>query len=218
MENLAESTWKSRLKTEMLILWDNILVLGFILFLIIYFPVVLLRNLIFKWIDKTTYVLYDLGFKLLPEYDSPGLENLPQWFIWSFTVFFLVFAVASRHYHDKRDYGMVHFLTVYSVLTVNHYCRLVTYQTTRIPSATRFCRELTDDQRPHKWWQIMFKAYNETCGDLYYSGHNSNVMVIMLCLKPYLLQVLTSKQKILFWCLFAFMITSQFLISIITRR
>lgn len=65
---------------------------------------------------------------------------------------------------------------------------------------------------------LFFKIYGVSCGDLVYSGHNANVMIIGLTIIWEYRRVVSRKVNITLWVLFVFFMLSQGVISAITRR
>ena len=185
MKDFEKTSINLRGYTELHLILKNLWILILVVFSIIYFPVVLFRNLIFYYIEPSKEKIWDLGFELLPETDKDYLQNLPQWFVWTSTLIFVLFAVFNKKVHLRKEYGMVRFLSCYSLLLIMHLIRVFNYHSTRISSPTSFCMNLRPDQKPEKIQYIFYKIYNKSCGDLIFSGHNSNMMIILLSIRSY---------------------------------
>jgi hypothetical protein len=218
MDKIDNSTKTSRIWLELNLLKRSLWILVLLLFGIIYFSTILWRNLIFYYTEPTKDILWDLGFELVSEVDVVWLQNMPQWFAFTFILYIFVYVVVNNQPHLAKDYGLARLFAFLTTLMTMHWIRAINYHSTRVSSPTKFCMELTPDQKPQSVWELFYKVYNKTCGDLIFSGHNANLMIIFLGLRDFLCRYFTKKQKVIFYVVFVFLIVSQGYLSIITRR
>lgn len=184
----------------------------------IYLSVMLIRNLIFYFSKPTSHILKDFGFEFIPEIKYDFIQNMPQWFIWTATVALIIVPIFKKEYHEKKIFGVSRFLTVYANLTLMHLIRGLNYHMTRMQSPNKFCLNLTNNQKPQSIFECFYKVYNHTCGDLLFSGHNANVMIIVLNLLATFWPQSTKKNKIIMLICFGIVIFLQAFFSIATKR
>lgn len=211
-------TIKKNFLVEFYLFKKNFWLILLIPILMIYFSVMLIRNLIFFLSKPTTHILKDFGFKIIPEIKYDFVQNMPQWFIWTSTIALIIVPIFKKEYHEKKIFGVSRFITVYTNLTLMHLIRGLNYHITRMQSPNRFCINLTNEQKPQSIFECFYKVYNHTCGDLLFSGHNANTMIIILNLIATFWSLSTKKNKIIMLIIFGIVILLQGFFSISTRR
>ena len=209
---------KQRFIIELYLFYRNFLLIITFPLIMTYFSVILLRNLIFFLTPPTKQRLWDFGFEYFPNIEYDFIQNMPQWFLWTSTATLLFAAILKKEFHANKILGVSRFMTVYANLTLMHLLRNVNYHITRVSSPSEYCMNLTDEDKPQNIWQCFYKIYNHTCGDLIFSGHNANAVIIMLNLAAMYFPFSSKKQKIIMVIVFLSAILIQGFFSIATKR
>jgi hypothetical protein len=214
----SNSTVKSRFLLEWYLFRKNIILICSVGFTFFYFSTIVTRNLIFYYIPRTKARYRDISFELLPDYEKPFLQNMFQGFIFTLTVIYLIIPVFYPKCHQVKHYGVTNFIILYLILLICHVFRDIGFNLTRVGSPTTFCMNLKDDQKPQSLLQCFYKFNATTCGDLIFSGHNANLIVISTELINGMYKFLNTPMKWLTIIVFALTIFAQGFFSVLTRR
>jgi hypothetical protein len=173
-----------RMRMEKQLLWRRWKPLLLTSFMLVYFALIVFRNLAF-YRFRPDEMLQDLGHDWLPEVSerASGWVDAPMYAVISLLVFCILGSLvpSSGAPAAKRKplvvNVVVRFLVVYAV---GHTLRAATYLSTALTGTARHCRPGADlSGRPATVGQCFthMVSVNGNCGDLNFSGH---VMLMML--------------------------------------
>ena len=213
-----QSTTKQRFFLELFLFKKNGLLILFICLTYLYFSTIITRNLIFYYIKPINKRYWDATFNVFPEVDKPFLQNMFQSFIFSMTVVYLLIPVFWKKCHQNKFYGTSNLIVLYLVLLIVHVIRDIGFNLTRINSPTHFCMNLKQSEKPQSLLECFYKINSQTCGDLLFSGHNSNLIVISTEILNGLFPLLKNYLRIIMILIFSIVILIQGFFSVLTRR
>lgn len=141
---------KLRARSELQLFCRHWMAFAFWPIYLIYFSVILIRNIAFYNHVPVKTPLWDSMFVLLPEIDHDSIQNVPQWFIWGSTALYIPLAVFVSSFHKKKRFGFVSFVITYTLLSLMHTVRMVTYSSTRLSSPVEDCLAPSTIDKPQK--------------------------------------------------------------------
>ena len=194
--NYYFKNFTDKFKIELDIFYDNLKLIIFFIFVLLYIASTLGRNLAyFRSIQQTR--LKDLGFEIIPELPN----NLEVINITNLVIGVLI--TFSPLYINSMNNSLSSILIAIRLMTIlgiGHLVRIFMYLSTSLPSPADHCQPGSDSYNPPSSLITVFTRFSSfkdlNCGDLIFSGHMfQNIsFTVVSCIYSYkMFSVLFSK-------------------------
>lgn len=182
----------NRTSRELLHVWKRSFIIFPKVFFVAYVAQVPFRNVAyFRHEQRET--LKDIGFQLISELDEENkwISELIFWLIHIIGPFFLIVPWLTQFAHNNEIYGVVLAERWLDSLCIGHVLRFVTYTSTSLPGPATHCRVGAIEPglyRPTELSRMFTRKSTGTdgnCGDLIFSGHMYQNMILTLTIASY---------------------------------